>query len=331
MIAIVILTTLLSCFLTHTANAFCTTIPTGSVGLERTRGILNPELRGPGLNCYNPIWTTLYVVDTTSQVDEVSSITCVGADRQSVFFPKISITNRLKEQYVYEVFKTYEKPGIPYDGPTIKDQVINHIKELCPQMTGGEMQGTKYHLLNEMLKDYLQEYQKNRPELNGKDTGIQILKVFIEIPKLNKEVEDNYQMIATQKTAEEAERYRQLTLLKEKETRNKVEILEAEKVRDVAILKNQELIFKEEAEAKIAKIRAESAAEQKRMNADAESYASHKKAQDNQLLLTKEYLQIKQLEYYGCQNTIHYGDVPKFLQIASLQGAIPLAAATDAA
>jgi regulator of protease activity HflC (stomatin/prohibitin superfamily) len=198
-------------------------------------------------------------------------------------------------------------------------------------MTGEEMQGSKYASLNEVLQDYLQEYQKNRPELNGKDTGIEILKVFVEIPKLNKQVEDNYQMIATQKTAEEAERYRQLTLLKEKETRNKVEILEAEKVRDVAILKNQELIFKEEAEAKIAKIRAESAAEQKRMNADAESYAAHKKAQDNQLLLTKEYLQIKQLEYYGCQNTIHYGDGPKFLITPPLQGAVPIAVAAAAA
>jgi len=41
--------------------------------------------------------------------------------------------------------------------------------------------------------------------------------------------------------------------------------------------------------------------------------------EDNQLLLTKEYLQIKQFEYYGCQNIIHYGNVPNFLQIGSLQ------------
>ena len=326
-----LLTTFFMCFLARDAYGFCTTIPTGSVGIARTRGILETELRDPGLNCYNPLWTTLNIVDITSQLDKVPPTKCKSLDRQDVEFPGVLVTDQLPKEHAFKVFSTYEKPNIPYDVPTIIEPVQNFIKEQCSQMTGGEMQGTKYPLLNEMLKDFLEDYQKNRPELNGKDTGIRILRVFIEIPKLNKEVEANYQMIATQKTAEEAERYRQITLLKEKETRNKVEILEAEKVRDVAILKNQELIFKEEAEAKIAKIRAESAAEQKRMNADAESYASHKKAQDNQLLLTKEYLQIKQLEYYGCQNTIHYGDVPKFLQIAPLQGGIPLASAAAAA
>ena len=317
-------------FLARDAYGFCTTIPTGSVGIARTRGILETELRDPGLNCYNPLWTTLNIVDITSQLDKVPPTKCKSLDRQDVEFPGVLVTDQLPKEHAFKVFSTYEKPGIPYDVPTIIEPVQNFIKEQCSQMTGGEMQGTKYPLLNEMLKDFLEDYQKNRPELNGKDTGIRILRVFIEIPKLNKDVEANYQMIATQKTAEEAERYRQLTLLKEKETRNKVEILEAEKVRDVAILKNQELISKEEADAKIAKIRAESAAEQKRMNADAESYASHKKAQDNQLLLTKEYLQLEQMRSYGCQNTIHYGDVPKFLQIAPLQGGIPLASAAAA-
>ena len=330
MIASLLKTTFLICFLACYAYGFCTTIPTGSVGIARTRGILETELRDPGLNCYNPLWTTLNIVDITSQLDKVPPTKCKSLDRQDVEFPGVLVTDQLPKEHAFKVFSTYEKPNIPYDVPTIIEPVQNFIKEQCSQMTGGEMQGTKYPLLNEMLKDFLEDYQKNRPELNGKDTGIRILRVFIEIPKLNKDVEANYQMIATQKTAEEAERYRQLTLLKEKETRNKVEILEAEKVRDVAILKNQELISKEEADAKIAKIRAESAAEQKRMNADAESYASHKKAQDNQLLLTKEYLQLEQMRSYGCQNTIHYGDVPKFLQIAPLQGGIPLASAAAA-
>ena len=128
MIALLILTTFLACVLTHTANAFCTTIPTGSVGLERTRGILNPVLRGPGLNCYNPIWTTLYIVDTTSQIDKVFSITCIASDRQPVFFSEISVTNKLEEVYVYDVYRTYEKPGIHYDDTTIKEQITKQIK-----------------------------------------------------------------------------------------------------------------------------------------------------------------------------------------------------------
>jgi hypothetical protein len=322
---------LFMCYLAINVDGFCGTIPTGSYGAVTELGVLQEELIPPGFYCIKPIFQKIKYVDTTFQIDRISSIKCKSADKQDIFFPYFEVKNKLGPKYVYDVLRTFEKPDIPYDEATILGPLRNKVLELCSQMTGEEMQGSKYASLNEVLQDYLQEYQKNRPELNGKDTGIEILKVFVEIPKLNKQVEDNYQMIATQKTAEEAERYRQLTLLKEKETRNKVEILEAEKVRDVAILKNQELIFKEEAEAKIAKIRAESAAEQKRMNADAESYAAHKKAQDNQLLLTKEYLQIKQLEYYGCQNTIHYGDGPKFLITPPLQGAVPIAVAAAAA
>jgi uncharacterized membrane protein YqiK len=164
-----------------------------------------------------------------------------------------------------------------------------------------------------MVKDYLQDFQLNRPELNGASTGLVILKVFVEIPRLSTEVERNHQEIATQKTAKEAEEFRQLTQLKEKETRNKVELLEAEKVRDVSAVMNDQKVRKEEAEAKVAKVRADSEAEKKRINADADSYMNHKKAQDNQLLLTKEYLQLRQLESFGCQNIIHYGELPNFL------------------
>jgi regulator of protease activity HflC (stomatin/prohibitin superfamily) len=322
------------CFLAYNANAGAVafTVPTGYVGVFYKFKELISDIAKPGdIHFYNPLITSYKIVDVMSQTDYLPPVDCVTGDRQTLKFLNVAITNQLPEDAVIKVLKTYEKQGIvEYDTPLITAPAINFLKEKCSTMTGEELRSTKYSQLNEMLLDFLQEYQENRPELNGESTKIKILRVFIDIPKLSPEVEANYQKIATEKTAEEAERYRQLTLLKEKETRNKVEILEAEKVRDVAILKNQELISKEEADAKIAKIRAESAAEQKRMNADAESYAAHKKAQDNQLLLTKEYLQIKQLEYYGCQNTIHYGDVPKFLQIAPLQGGVPVAASAAA-
>lgn len=311
------LSILFMCYLALNVDGFCGTIPTGFVGVVTKLGVLQEELIHPGFYCRKPIIESVQLADVTFQEDTISSIKCKSSDKQDVFFPFLKVKNKLAPKYVYDVFKTFQKYDTPYDEATILGPFRNKVMELCSQMTGEEMQGSKYASLNEVLQDYLQEYQKNRPELNGKDTGIEILKVFVEIPKLSGEVEANYQKIATQKTAEVAAHYLQLTLLKEKETKNKVELLEAEKVRDVAILKNQELIFKEEAESKIAKIRAESAAEQKRMNADAESYAKHKMAQDNQLLLTKEYLELIRINSFGCQNTIHYGDVPKFLHTSS--------------
>ena len=63
----------------------------------------------------------------------------------------------------------------------------------------------------------------------------------------------------------------------------------------------------------LSKIKAESESEQKRIKADADSYANHKQAQDNEKLLTDKYLLQLQLESFGCQNVIHYGDLPNFL------------------
>jgi hypothetical protein len=211
--------------------------------------------------------------------------------------------------------KTFEKreKGIPYDKSLIYDPVINYIKETCSDYTGEQLRSDNYKLLNEMVKTELESFQHDRPELNGGSTGLRVLKVFVEIPKLSDAVEKNYQEIAIHKTATQAEAYRQETELKKKETLNKLDELDAEKKKTVASTKNKQEIEANEAKAKMAKITADSEAEQKRINADAESYVSHKKANDNKELLTDEYLRMIQLESFGCQNVIHYGDLPHFL------------------
>jgi hypothetical protein len=100
----------------------------------------------------------------------------------------------------------------------------------------------------------------------------------------------------------------------EEETENKVEELEAIKQLAVASTKNRQDIEEAEAGAKMEKIKSDSDADKIRIAADADSYATHKKATSNQELLTPEYLQLYQFEKFGCQN--HYGDLPNFLQIS---------------
>ena len=303
---------LLSCI--SITNAFWLTCPTGNVQTCHLWGVLQQTLGDAGLNFHNPL-KKCDCVDVTSQMDKLPSIECLAKDRQKVTFPFIQVWNQLPKDRVYDVLRTFEKrhQKLTYDQALIFDPVTNYIKEICSDYTGDQLRSENYKHLNEMVKDYLQDFQLNRPELNGASTGLVILKVFVEIPRLSPEVERNHQEIATQKTAKEAEEFRQLTQLKEKETRNKVEILEAEKVRDVSAVQNESKVRKEEAEAKVAKVRADSEADQKRIHADADSYMNLKKAQDNQLLLTKEYLQLRQLESFGCQNIIHYGELPNFL------------------
>ena len=303
------------------------TVPTGSVVVWYIWQVLQEFMGIPGgVHFYNPITSSYEIIDVTSQKDTIGPIECISSDKQKVTFPSVQVWNQLPAEHVYKVLKVFQKrnQGIPYDKPLIFDPVNNYIKETCSEYTGEQLRSDDYKSLNEKVKNHLEQVQKNRPELNGNSTGINILRVFVEIPKLAHDVEKNYQEIAVQKTATQAEAYRQETELKKKETSNKLEELEAQKKLSVAETENKQSIEKNEAKAKMAKITAESEADQKRINADAESYANHKKtedksyenhkkAEDNKNLLTDAYLKKMQLEYFGCQNVIHYGDLPNFL------------------
>ena len=311
MFSLVVLASLIS-----SANAVYLTVPTGNVVVWYKWQVLQEDIGNPGgIHFYNPITTDYEIVDVTSQKDTIGPIQCISSDKQSVTFPSVQVWNQLPNNHVYKVLKIFQKKSqnIPYDQPLIFDPVNNYIKETCSEYTGEQLRSDNYKSLNEMVKQYLEDFQKNRLELNGESTGIKILKVFVEIPRLAPEVERNYQEIAVQKTAKQAEAYRQETEMKKKETSNKLEQLEAKKKLEVAATENKQAIEKNEADAKISKIKAESEAEQKRIKADADSYANHKQAQDNEKLLTDKYLLQLQLESFGCQNVIHYGDLPNFL------------------
>ena len=97
--------------------------------------------------------------------------------------------------------------------------------------------------------------------------------------------ENNRKEIAIQKTAKMAEEYRQQTELKRKETENKLEELEAEKIRKIETTRNLQKIEAKEAQAKLDKIQADTDANKIRTHADANSYASFKQAQDKKGLL----------------------------------------------
>ena len=296
------------------------TVPTGHVALWRTFGKLNKELSTEGLSFYNPASTSYEIVDAMSQSDIVYNTKCVSADKQLVIFGEVRIVNRLPEDAVFKVLSVFQKPpsdvnpsGVPYDIETIHRPVTQYIKEMCSQYTGEELRSDMYGKLNEMIKSHLIQVQQNRVELNGENTDIDIIAVTVDIPQLNADVEKNYQSISKQKTARLAEEARQETELKKAETEKKLMEVTAERERSIAATKNLQLVDKERSESEIEKIRATSQADKSRIEADALSYANHKRANDNEILLTPEYIMVQQIESYGCQNIIHYGHLPSFL------------------
>lgn len=297
------------------------TVPTGKVVVfYRNRKLQDEYYHGPVVY-FDPIFSEPQLVDVESQKDSIGPIQCVAYDDQVVNIPKVHITNQLPEKNVISVLSKFEKfydyPRVPYDKILIYDETISYIKELCTKMTGEELRKEKYDSLNELLFDHLTLFQNNRTELNGESTGIKILRVFVETPTLDPKVEANRREIAIQKTAKMAEEYRQLTELKKKETENKLQELEAEKQRKIEATLNLQKVESQESQAKQDKIKADAEAEQIRIKADANSYAAFKLAQDKKILIeaeshalkdSPEYLRKLQLESFGCQNKVYWGN-----------------------
>lgn len=296
-------------------NAFYVIVPTGNVGVQTILGVIQSDFLNPGIQFYVPGYSKIDVVDVNSQTDPIELLECKTSDKRHVSL-KGNIKNQLPKDSVVKVYSHFQKSNVNYDVPLLKNPAKIFLMEYCSQVTGEELR-TNYAELNDKLSQHLAKEQENRPELNGESTGVKVLMVFIDIPQFSAKVEENYQEISIQQTAKQAEKFRQETELKRKETENLLAELEAEKQRIIAATENKQRIEKEEADAKVAKIQADSLADQKRISADATSYANHKLADDNKNLLTPSYIEMRKIESFGCQNVIHYaskdGNLPNFL------------------
>ena len=167
------------------------TVPTGKVVVFYTNRKIGSEVYHGPVVYYDPIFSEPQLVDVQSQ-RYIRPFQCVAQDDQVVTFPRIDVTNQLSERHVNVLSKFekfYDNPPVPYDKTLIYDEAISFIKELCTQMTGEELRKEKYDTLNEVLLDHLTEFQKNRPELAGNNTGIEIRRGVYRNSTLDPKVE----------------------------------------------------------------------------------------------------------------------------------------------
>lgn len=305
-------------------------VPQGNAGMVSVFGELQEKTLPPGLNIVNPVTSKVSLENVLANADEVK-LECKSKDFQVV---KITgrVNNQLPPLYAYTVLKNFQNPtsNVKYDDRLIVQPAENFIMELCSQYTGEELRSSKYKDLNEILFHFLESHQKNRPELNGQDTGIIILSVFFEVPLLSDKVEAHYQEIATQHTAYKAEEARQLTAIKQKETATTLAVMEKDGERRISVIRNEELIASKRAESEMSKIAADAEADKLRIESDANSYAAFKKADANKALLTTEYMHKLAIEAIGCQNTMWYGkDLPSILQTGMVPSVLTTAADSE--
>lgn len=105
---------------------------------------------------------------------------------------------------------------------------------------------------------------------------------------------------------------RQKVVEKDAETERKKAIIEAEKNQQVAKINYEQKIMEKESLKKMSIIEDDMFFNREKMRADAEFYTKEKLAEGNQLLLTKEYLQLRKYESIAQNSKIYFGsDIPQ--------------------
>ena len=154
MLAFILLSTL-----PFTAALF-TAIPSGTVGVYRWMGQIQPELYN-GVTLYNPLTSSITLVQYVQDTDLVKNVRCVSKEGVNIDVPSIEIANRIDPG---AVISTVSRFGFDYDKVLVVNPLAQRMRELCAERTVDEIEITDFKELDDLLKA---EIQKQVDQVNS--------------------------------------------------------------------------------------------------------------------------------------------------------------------
>ncbi len=184
-------------------------------------------------------------------------------------------------------------------------QVHHELNQFCSAHNLQEVYIDLFDQIDENLKNALQK------DLEEMAPGLRVLSVRVTKPKIPEAIRKNYELMESEKTKLLISTQRQRVVEKEAETERKKAIIEAEKDAQVAKIQFERQILEKESAQKMARIEDEMHLAQQKSRTDAEFYRIAKEAESNQLLLTKEFLELKRYEAMANNQKVYFGpDIP---------------------
>ncbi len=290
------------CYLS-TTQGFIHTVPEGSVGIYYRMGKLINTTSESGTHFRIP-WpiTSASTVQITPQTDTILDVKCGAGDGTQLVFPQVDIGNYLKLDYVYRTIRRF---GESYDNYLVKDKVRAQINVICSGLTSQEIYIDKFHTLDDQLLRYLQEENDNESE-----SGVIVQFVRMSKPKLPKQLQENYDRIANEKTARKVAEETKKRLEQEHRNQLLVAEAEAERRRKVSEKDNIILIERKKAEEEESSIQNRILVERETAKANAIFVMKEKEANGNKLLHTPEYIEVEKAKS-ALNNAKHYfGKIP---------------------
>ncbi|CAF0850613.1 unnamed protein product [Didymodactylos carnosus] len=290
-------------------------IPEGHVGVYYRGGALLKSISDPGYHVMLPVLTSVRIVQTTLQTDEVKNIPCGTSGGVMIYFEKIEVVNILNRDAVYDIVKNYT---VSYDRTLIFNKIHHEVNQFCSIHTLQEVYIDLFSSIDDHLKRTLQT------DLNFLSPGLYVSSIRVTKPKIPEAIRRNYESMEQEKTQYLITAEHQKVVEKEAETDRRRAIIEAEKVAQVAKIQFEQKIMGKESDKKISEIEAEMHLARERSLADAAKYKAECEAESNKAKLTPEYLQYSKFQSIAQNSKIYFGtSIPQMFIAGSQISPIP--------
>lgn len=271
----------------------------GHLGIYFRGGALLTSTTGPGYHIQVPFVTQFSQVQVTVQTDSVSNIPCGTSGGVLIYFEKVEVVNRLKADSVYYTIKEY---GIHYDKMWIYDRLHHEINQFCSSHGLHEVYITLFDTLDEHLQHALQrECDKWAP-------GIEIVSVRVTKPSIPESIRRNFESMEAEKARYMVTAETQRVVEKEAETEKKRQIIEAQKVAEVASIHSSKEIMEWEGKKKMAAIEDQMHLDREKAQADAAAYHTISRARANEQLLTDNFIAYTALHVWANNTKVYFGE-----------------------
>jgi len=276
----------------------------GHVGVYWIGGSLQSSITRPGYHWKWP-FASFRNIQVTMQTDQVRDIPCGTSGGVMLYFDKVEVVNRLKEEYVHATIKNYT---VTYDQTWIFDKIHHAINEFCSVHTLQEVYIDKFATLDEWLSKELQG------SCNYWAPGIEIIAVRVTKPRIPETIRLNYEQMEAEKTKLLIATQAQKVAEKEAQTERKRAIIEAEKNAAVSKINNEKAVSEKESRAQMSTIEDEVHMARERAFADAQFYQAKKEADAHGALFTSAYLESLKVTSLSTNTQIIFGDhIPQSL------------------
>ncbi|GMT25495.1 hypothetical protein PFISCL1PPCAC_16792 [Pristionchus fissidentatus] len=280
-------------------NAAIHHVEEGYVGVYYRGGALLKEISSPGYHLMLPFITRCHSVQVTLQTDEAKNVPCGTSGGVMIYFDRIEIVNILSAGSVHDIVKNYTTE---YDKTLIFNKVHHEVNQFCSIHSLQEVVIEKFDQIDENIKKALQH------DLTFMAPGLFVNAVRVTKPRIPEEIRQNYERMEAEKTKLLVAIQHQKVVEKEAETERKRAVIEAEKIAQVAAIKQTQIIHEKETQVQVSKLGDEAHLAREKAHADAEFYNNQKESEANKLLLTKDYLELKRIDAIKENNKIYYGN-----------------------